>query len=279
LENRFKKNIVADMHTHSENSHDSVCKIRDMYNAELLAGTELMAVTDHCDIAFSKKTDIISPIIKSRESINVINKENGSKNILFGVEISEGFWDPESYNKVMKSFEFDVIIGSVHIVDDPVLNMPYSAIDFSLLDTETIFNYLDRYFDDMIRMIDFADFDILAHLTCPLRYINGKYKLGVSLAPYERKIENILQKIIARKISLEVNTSSLDILSDYMPTRDILKKYACLGGKMVTLGSDAHVAEKASVSFKSALEDLLDLGFDRLYYYIERKPYFTEIEV
>ena len=42
---------------------------------------------------------------------------------------------------------------------------------------------------------------------------------------------------------------------------------------------DAHVAEKASVSFKSALEDLLDLGFDRLYYYIERKPYFTEIEV
>ena len=62
------------------------------------------------------------------------------------------------------------------------------------------------------------DFDILAHLTCPLRYIKGKYGIEVDITVFEEKISEILTLIIKREIALEVNTSSFDLLNDFMPS-------------------------------------------------------------
>ena len=59
----------------------------------------------------------------------------------------------------------------------------------------------------MLEMIEGCDFDILAHLTCPLRYINGKYAMDVDCKMYENKIKSILERIIERKIALEINSS------------------------------------------------------------------------
>ena len=40
---------------------------------------------------------------------------------------------------------------------------------------EKVLEYLNRYFDNVIYMLENCDYDIAAHITCPLRYINGKY--------------------------------------------------------------------------------------------------------
>ena len=70
--------------------------------------------------------------------------------------------------------------------------MPYSQINFAELGINASKQYFDKYLDDMITMINTCDFDILAHLTCPLRYINGKYGMGLSCKDYIAKIQNIL---------------------------------------------------------------------------------------
>ena len=57
------------------------------------------------------------------------------------------------------------------------LEMPYSKIDFSQLSIEKVYEYMDCYFNDIITMIEETDFDILAHLTCPLKYIKGKFNI------------------------------------------------------------------------------------------------------
>ena len=75
--------------------------------------------------------------------------------------------------------DYDVVIGSVHLVKYKDLTCAYSGIDFSKLKEETIIEYLDAYFDDVLTMIETTDFDILAHLTCPLRYIKGKYNIDI----------------------------------------------------------------------------------------------------
>ena len=120
-------------------------------------------------------------------------------------------------------------------------------------------------------MIETTDFDILAHLTCPLRYIKGKYKIDVDMSRYEKKIEKILSQIIQRDIALEVNTSSFEMLGSFMPSADILKKYYDMGGYLITLGSDAHVASDASKSFNEAISEIKKIGFEGLYYYKNRK--------
>ena len=268
----LNEGLIADMHTHSESSHDSVCKTEDMLKKEIDNGTELFAVTDHFDTASFKDYDVFSPIEKAYKTVRALEEKYGNK-LLAGIEISEGFWHPDIYMKAKTLVDYDVVIGSVHLVRYKNLDYAYSRIDFSSLSKDIILEYLDAYFDDIITMIDTVDFDILAHLTCPLRYINWKYNIGIDISHFENKIEYILQQIIQKGIALEVNTSSFDLLNDFLPPIDILKKYFDMGGYLITLGSDAHVSEDASKHFDEALASLKAVGFKNIFYYKKRNLY------
>ncbi len=265
--------MIADMHTHSENSHDSVCKIEDMYNAQMACGTDIFAVTDHFDTYSFNDYNIFTPIRRAYDKVQELNEKNSGRGlILAGVEISESFWFPAEYEKIKALADFDVIIGSVHCVKHEDLTKPYSTIDFGKLDERTVIEYLNSYFNDIGTMLEALDFDIAAHLTCPLRYINGKYKRKIDISSFEEKIEGLLCKIISSGKALEVNTSYLSIFGDLMPDEWIIRRYRSLGGELITLGSDAHIAENASLNFDKALETLKNIGFENVYYYQKRTP-------
>ena len=266
--------LVADMHTHSQNSHDSQCKIEDMCFSQIERGTKIFAVTDHCDVFSYKDYDIYTPISNSADTARTLNEKYGGKClILSGVEISEGFWYNNEYEKIHSLLPYDVILGSVHCVKFKDFEMPYSKIDFSKFTSELIYNYLDCYFNDIITMLNTTDFDILAHITCPLRYITGKYGIKVNLSVFDSKITEILKTIINKGIALEVNTSGYAVLKGSIPDKEILKKYFDMGGYLITLGSDAHIAENASYCFDNAIENLKEIGFKNIFYYKERKAY------
>ena len=270
--------MLADMHTHSENSHDSVCKIEDMYNSQIMKGTEIFAVTDHFDTSSFDEYDVYAPIIKAHETVKELNKKIDKGQILSGIEIGEGFWFPEVYDKIMSLVDYDVIIGSVHLVKYKKLTYAYSKIDFTKLSRAETEGYIDAYFDDMLTMLEFSDFDILAHLTCPIsRYIKGKYELDFDISPYEEKIERILKTVIKKEHAFEVNTSAFGKTGEFMPDKKIIKNYYDLGGRLITLGSDAHIAENASQNFLKAVEVLKAIGFKDIYYYKNRKPYSIKI--
>ena len=264
--------MFADMHTHSEFSHDSECKIEDMYFSQLKRGTDIFAVTDHCDICYSDSEDVFTPIKESFEEVQRLN-EKYSSDILTGVEIGDGFWFPKACKKIRDMLPYDVIIGSVHCVKSEFTNAPYSSVNFSSYTNEQIESYFDSYFNDILTMLDTVDFDILAHLTCPVRYIFGRYNLPVDFNRFREKTDKILKIVIDRGISLEINTSKYyELIHDFSPGTEIIKRFKSLGGKYITLGSDAHTAVNASNFFENAQRVLKEIGFDKAYYYKARKP-------
>jgi len=266
--NRIRR---ADMHTHSEWSHDSTLPIEAMLSAQKEKGTDLFAVTDHFDTASWVDYDVFARIKSSTETAVGLKEAGRMPMPLLGIEISEGFWYPEVYQKVMGLADYDVILGSVHCVKYKELTKAYSGIDFSLLPRDVIMEYLDAYFDDMMTMIEKEDFDVLSHLTCPFRYINGIYKRDIDERLFENRIETIVEAVISRGIALEVNTSSYRLLGESMPSRWILERYYTMGGRLLTLGSDAHTAEGASADFAKAEEMLRKIGFSEVFYYQNRK--------
>lgn len=271
--------LQFDMHTHSEHSHDSVCPIEDMARAQTEAGMSGFAVTDHFDTDSHTRYDVLTPIGKAAEEAEELNRKLGGKcRVLKGVEISEGFWHPEVYERVRRLAPYDVVLGSVHLVRYKCLTYAYSKIDFSALARETVEEYLNQYFDDVLTMIDTVDFDVLCHLTCPLRYINGKFGLGLRRSKYDEKIDLILQRIIKKGIALEVNTSSYPVLGDFLPDLEILKRYRDLGGYLITVGSDAHAPKDAAKHLDTARKALTELGFHNLFYYEKRRPYQISLE-
>ena len=270
----MRKFKIADMHTHSESSHDSVAGIEDMYEAESERGTCIFAVTDHFDTASFSDYDCFSPIKAAHEEVLRLNKDG--KRILLGIEISEGFWYPDVSKQAIEMLDYDVIIGSVHLVRYKDLSYAYSKIDFSILSVDTVAEYVDAYFDDVLTMIDTVDFDVLAHLTNPLKYISGKYKIELDLTRYEVKIDKILQRIVEKGIALELNTSG-EFPDIFIPSLSILKSYYDMGGRLLTLGSDAHVTANASRNFDRAICEIKKIGFDSIYYYENRKAVKIEI--
>lgn len=273
-----RRGMLVDMHTHSEYSHDSDCPLEDMHRVQSERGTDMFAVTDHLD-NFLDSDGLLEPIVNANRTADAINARGSGAVILAGIEIGEGTWNYDRYLQAKHIAEHDVVIGSVHYVHPERINskhdfkQPYSLIDFSKLDRESIDSFLDAYFDDVLEILEKLEFDILAHITCPLRYINGKYHMNVELSKYDNKIDKILRIIVSRGIALELNTSAFQMMGEFMAPEYILKRYRDMGGYLVTLASDAHVAENASKHLDDAVKLLKKLGFEYIFYYKGRRPY------
>lgn len=273
MKNDINNIMRFDMHTHSENSHDSVCPVREMAEAAQKNKLDGFAVTDHCDIEYYDSLDLDSICKGSIDDASAAAAESELL-ILKGIEIGEAFWHNNIAERILAAHDFDVVIGSVHAVRFKDYEMPYSQIDFGKMGKEKAILYMDQYFDDMLKMTDECDFDVLAHLTCPLRYINGKYGLGIDCKQYKDKITEILRKIIDKKIAMEINSSCMYEGSGYcefLPEEWIVELYKSLGGKLITTGSDAHAAKNSALNFKLLYNMLKKIGFDKAYFYQNRK--------
>lgn len=264
---------LYDSHNHSNYSHDSKSSIEQLCLAAQDKGLSGVVVSDHCDIQYytspSSAENIKQSVIESRD----MNKRlNGKLSVLAGVELGEAIWNKAAAEYIISTTQLDVVLSSVHAVRYENFGMPFSTINFSDWNDFMLNEYMNQYFDDMTEMVDTIDMDILTHLTNPLKYINGKYGHRVSCAPYMQKIEKILKRIIEKSIALEINTSCLTSAHcSTMPDESVIQRYGELGGKLITIGSDAHRAECCGTHFDYALNLLKKCGFMQYVYFKDRK--------
>ena len=259
---------LHDLHTHSHHSHDSRCAVPDMAAAAAAHGLAGFAVTDHCDIAERDRLDLAGNAAASAAEARSVGARAG-------IEIGEAIRHPDTAAEVLRRTQFDVVLGSVHTVRMAGYDFPYSQIDFGQMDAPTLDAFLRQYFADLLETAQTCDFDVLAHLTCPLRYINGRYGRGVDAHDYADAIHSVLDAVYRRGIALEVNTSGMIPGGAYcvpMPERWILADYYAMGGRMLTLGSDAHTAERCAQAFCETASMLRAIGFRYALDYVDRVP-------
>lgn len=266
--------VCYDMHTHSDNSHDSQCSVEEMHAAACKKGVRGFAVTDHCDIEYYATQELDTVVQGSIADAVSKNGENGIE-VLRGIELGEAIWYKDIADGILSRHSFDVVIGSVHAVRMEGYTEPYAKLDFGRMGRQASEKYFDMYFDELLEMLKCCDIDVLAHLSCPLRYINGKYGLGISLEGYYGKIKGILSYIIKHGIALELNTSCIYDGSGYnelLPEWDVVLLYRSMGGQLITLGSDAHISRRVAYGFDELMDKLKSAGFENIYFYRDRIP-------
>ena len=265
--------IVPDMHNHSKISHDARSDLHVFCREQLAKGITIAAITDHCDVQHHETQDLCGNARKTQEYVAQVQKEfEGRIRLLNGIEFGEAIWCPEATRQVLKACDYDVVIGSVHAVRFGDFTIPFSVGDFTGFTQQQVEAYMDMYFDDMWELLQVTDFDILAHLTNPLKYIEGKFGFRVDLSKYAEKIRKILQYTIQHGIAFEINTSSLlTPLKKTMPDFDIMRLYYEMGGYLITIGSDSHTTEYVAYEFPMVLERLKEIGFRNLFYFEDRK--------
>ena len=81
------------------------------------------------------------------------------------------------------------------------------------------------------------------------------------ITDYKPQVDAILKRIISDGIALELNTSTIvGSVAGY--DSYLLERYHSFGGRIITLGSDAHSPDRIANGFDIAARELLRVGFD-----------------
>ena len=276
---------LADMHVHSRNSHDAVVSVLDMVRAELAAGVTTVAIADHWDgfrTLDGGDQDLYSHILACYEEVQNVRSEIGDTcDLLMSIELGEPHWDKAAAEKALALVPYDSVIGSVHAVRCPELegraglDRAYSRMDFAGMSDADLDRFFHLYFEEVLTMVRTVDMDILAHLGSPKILVKRKQGRDWDLHRYSGDIDEILRTIIERGIALEFNSADLDLDGLYAPDPWIVEWYLELGGRRLTLASDAHFIHEPGRGMREAVQVLKDLGASEAYYVKERQfcPY------
>ncbi len=263
---RYK--FVSDSHVHTDCSRDGVDPAMMICENAARLGLYSLTITDHCECNFYKSEGYDKSIRQSYfETRKAAATFLGRLRVYTGMELGQAMQDKAAAEDAVDSCRFDFILASVHNVKG---KKDFFDLDYS---EENIDDLLGRYFEEILETIEWGRFDSLAHLTYPLRYITGEHGIRVEREKWSEKIDEVLRALIRKRIALEVNTSGYrEKLGVPMPDLPILKRYRKLGGRLVTIGSDAHRWADVGAGIEQGLALLQKAGFGHFTIYELHQP-------
>lgn len=262
-----------DLHVHSDNSPDGENSVMELCESSIAKGLSAIAVTDHCEIDYFYKDSYDvgykQSYVEVKKAVSVFEKQI---QLLMGVELGQATSDIGIAEKVTSTIPYDIILGSMHSIPG---YRDFAFLDYSASDPEKLFS---KYLEELYNLACWGGFDVLTHLTYPLRYINGEHGFNLDTADFSSEIEKVLKEIIKRGIALELNTSGLrQKYGKTLPDLYCLKLYKKLGGELLTFGSDAHRAEDVGKGIREGIELARKAGFRKCCIFKQRKPLFVSI--
>lgn len=267
--------FLADTHMHSAVSFDSETPRVKMALTAAKRGLSAICFTDHYDVvdefgSFVPAFDWPAARREHRAAAEACLRVR----LLYGLELGNAFADYAAAERAMEEPGLDCVIGSVHNSSRELCYTDYYNVKFC--SPEQCAPYLEDYFQLELEQVRWGRFDVLGHLPYPLRYMRDRDGCAVSLGPYWDIIDEILRTIVDKGIALEVNTKGFrQSEGDYVP---LLRRYRALGGRLVTVGADAHRPEEVGDGIRRAYRLLLQEGFPWVAVYAGRMPELMRIE-
>ena len=87
-------------------------------------------------------------------------------------------------------------------------------------------------------------------------------------------MDEVLRTAIAADVPPEINTSTMrDGVGEPMPAQWTIERYAELGGKVMSIGSDSHQCEHIGDHFEDAVEILRQAGIEAEVAFSHRERY------
>ncbi len=279
--------LYMDCHTHTNISPDSDADIAGMCQKARELGLSAYAVTDHIELcryypqAYYKarprnEEDFFNYADRWERSMqqNVQTKAalGDHLNFISGIELGEPDADFPLAESLYKDKRLDFVIASLH-------ELP-GRLDFYFLDyaQENPDALLEQYFAELLKIARHSCYDVLGHITYPLRYMAGDGGVSVDMTKYTDCIAEIFKAVIAAGKGIELNTSGYrQTYGKPFPDEALLRLYKSLGGKILTLGSDAHCPEDVGGGIAQGMTLAAACGFEGVCYFRAHEPHFIKL--
>lgn len=267
---------LADYHIHSRISPDAKYSMAEMAEAAARNGMDEVCFTDHIEpVAWNGRDPIefYDWAALSREYRAAREALGDRIRIRLGIELGEAVLDlPRTAALLADAPELDFIIGSTHILSER-----FDLVDmyfFHPRDEEEALLGIADYLRLVKRTAEWGGFDVLGHLTLPLRYLNENQGFHLSFDPFEAEVEDILRTVVQKGRGIELNTNRGNTP---LPDEKWLRMYRDLGGEIITLGTDAHTPEFAGCAVRERQELLRRCGFTRFCTFERHRPIWHDL--
>ncbi|MBQ2061176.1 MAG: histidinol-phosphatase HisJ family protein [Oscillospiraceae bacterium] len=267
---------LADYHVHSACSTDGHYPMFRMAEAAAAHGLDELCFTDHLDTIY---WDTYSPRSEfdweeTARQIEEARARWGDRlAIKLGAELGESAVSFDRAEKLLSDApELDFIIGSVHLMGprhnrEDIYYIPKA-------DEAFYHDVIDDYLDDVMAVARWGKFQVLGHLTLPVRYIWDNAGIKMDFSAHMDRVEEIFREIIPRGIGIECNTNRGAIP---LPDESVLRLYRQLGGEIITIGSDAHSPDYVGCRVAETQELLRQCGFRYFATFTRGKPEFRPL--
>jgi histidinol-phosphatase (PHP family) len=260
----------CDYHVHTEFSNDCNVPMHEQCKAAIAAGIRQIAFTEHEENNPREYLPFSFDHPAYLEELALCRERFGADlTIRAGIEISEPHRYPVETARVLARYPWDFVLGSLHWLD----------AETNTNSREFFTRYGDwrggfrAYFTEMLALARDGDFDILAHMDYPARYGKPYFGDAYDIRAYEMEIRAVLAVLIERGKGIEINTASLrKRLPTTCPPQPVLQWYQEMGGAILTLGSDAHLAHDVGTDIATARHMARVAGFTHITIYERRIP-------
>jgi histidinol-phosphatase (PHP family) len=260
---RQARDLPLDAHLHTDLSPDSDVPIDAFAAGAAERGIAEIAITDHVDFEPSAPAYDYTTFEQRERIVREAAERWADRGVAirFGVEITwDSVWEADIRDH-LATHAYDFTIGSVHIYRES----PYAAANVaSWVKGRSLPDIVAPYFDEVEAAARSGLFDALGHIDFVKRFL-FPHVTPADLAAAPELYERILDALVESGTALEINTSGLrQSPNESYPSPAIVARFREVGGRGVTVGSDAHRADSLAWGLDDGYGAAADAGFDAL---------------
>ncbi|MEP0775018.1 MAG: histidinol-phosphatase HisJ family protein [Acidobacteriota bacterium] len=264
--------FLCDTHTHTARCGHAGGRDEEYIEGAIARGLNAVAVTDHVPFYWlppdrHDPTLAMAPEELPRyvEAVLALKERyRGRIEVLLGLEADYVAGQEERLARLLESYPFDVVLGSVHWLDGWWVDAPSSLPRYRLGAAE-----VERIWAEYARTVIAAAasglFDVLAHLDLP-----KKFGFRPSL-PFAGAQEEVVEAVAAAGCAVELSSAGRrkPVGEDY-PSPELLAALTAAGVPLV-LSSDAHAPAEVGWGFEQLLATARAAGVDTAVVFRQRR--------
>ncbi|MBS3956319.1 MAG: histidinol-phosphatase HisJ family protein [Clostridiales bacterium] len=256
-----------DLHTHTWRCRHATGTAEEYVAAARIAGIDVIGLTDHLPLPSGLDPAVcyampISEFETHLAELHEVAANSDGVHVCVGIEADWLPSHPGHVEGMLAGRKFDVVLGSVHMIDGWTFDDPDLI---HMWDSRDVVEAWERYFAELCDAAASGLYDVLAHPDLIKKF--GHRPAEEPLALYD----DVAAQLARTGVAIEVSSAGLrKPVSEIYPGHGLLA--ACArAGVPATTASDAHTPEEVGVGLDAVREALVRAGYTRVVYFVGRE--------
>ena len=262
----------CDTHIHTTRCGHSTGSDVELIEAAIARGLAAIALSDHGPFYWLPREQGNPRLAMALEELpryvedvlTLKERYRGRIEVLLGIEADFIAGQEEELERLLAAHPFDVVLGSVHLIDGWHMDAPSTIARLNQGQAE-VDRIWARYAELLISTARSGLFDVLAHLDLPKKYRHRASR------PFGGLQDEVVSAVAASSCAVELSSAGRRRpVGEDFPAPDVLGELVSAGVPFV-LSSDAHAPAEVGFGFAELAANARAVGVTKVMVYRQRR--------